>query len=540
VGVDHKQIVSGAANFTGGIAAILGGTFNTGSFIGSQAGTFNESAGQLNVTGAGSAFSFTGSGSSFNLSGGAVAVTNSATLAGAADTISSGTFTAGTLAVGGKLTLSGGALNSSGATTLSNGTLLIQSLGALSTASLAISGGTFTESAGLLTATGLASFTGGSDTIAGGTFNAGSLSVLSGSLSQSGGSVAINAGAGNLNVASGGTFFMSGTSAVLNANGGIADNGTLIGFGTVKGVLSGKGNVEAHNGLLDLTSNIGSNTGLGFQIDGGSLSRMQLDGAVGSGNSFKFLATGGVLVYNNNNNKGINVSITGLNVGSNTNPTNFIDFKQYTVTVSGSQTGSGTSGIISLSDGSTLNLPGLVGNTAGSWFVNTKSDGGTGTDVFLSTAPPPATPSTPVLLPASDSGSSSTDDITNVTTPTFIGTAAAGSTVTILRDGAVVGSGVAIDGSYSIVTSALTNGTHRITATATGTSGDVSAASSALSVTIDTTAPTIASFTTSGLGIVNGNGDLNASHVVTITLTADAVLVAGVAAGASTLRPRLP
>ncbi|WP_193315750.1 Ig-like domain-containing protein, partial [Janthinobacterium aquaticum] len=43
----------------------------------------------------------------------------------------------------------------------------------------------------------------------------------------------------------------------------------------------------------------------------------------------------------------------------------------------------------------------------------------------------PAAPSAPVLALASDSGNSSTDGVTNVTTPTVTGTAEAGSTVTL-------------------------------------------------------------------------------------------------------------
>ncbi|MEO6593742.1 MAG: Ig-like domain-containing protein, partial [Planctomycetota bacterium] len=101
----------------------------------------------------------------------------------------------------------------------------------------------------------------------------------------------------------------------------------------------------------------------------------------------------------------------------------------------------------------------------------------------------PSAPSAPDLIAASDSGSSSTDNITNVTAPTFSGTAEAGSTVKIYDGGTLVGTGTATGGNYSITTSALIPGVHSITATATDAAGNVSAASSGLSVTIDTTAP---------------------------------------------------
>ncbi len=126
-------------------------------------------------------------------------------------------------------------------------------------------------------------------------------------------------------------------------------------------------------------------------------------------------------------------------------------------------------------------------------------------------ATPPNAPSTPDLIAASDSGSSSTDNITNVTTPTFAGTAEAGSTVTIFSDGVAVGSGTATaGGNYSITTSALNQATHSITAKATDAAGNVSGASAGLSVTIDTTAdanPLLA------LSAATATGGVNAAAV---------------------------
>jgi hypothetical protein len=100
------------------------------------------------------------------------------------------------------------------------------------------------------------------------------------------------------------------------------------------------------------------------------------------------------------------------------------------------------------------------------------------------------TPSTPDLAAASDTGISNTDNITNLSNLTFTGTAVVGSTVTLFSDGAPVGSGVAADGTYTITTSTLSSGVHRITANATDSAGNTSPVSGALSVTIDTTAPT--------------------------------------------------
>jgi len=105
----------------------------------------------------------------------------------------------------------------------------------------------------------------------------------------------------------------------------------------------------------------------------------------------------------------------------------------------------------------------------------------------------PAAPSTSVLAAASDSGASNSDGFTNVKRPTFTGTAEAGSTVTV-RDGATVlgTTTAATDGNWSFtIGSDLSDGVHAIAATATDAAGNVSAASSVLDVTIDTSAPVV-------------------------------------------------
>ena len=81
----------------------------------------------------------------------------------------------------------------------------------------------------------------------------------------------------------------------------------------------------------------------------------------------------------------------------------------------------------------------------------------------------PVAPSTPALALASDSGTQG-DNITNVNVAAFTGTAAAGSTVTILSDGAAVGTTTAdANGNFQATVSALADGTHLIAATATDT-----------------------------------------------------------------------
>ena len=82
------------------------------------------------------------------------------------------------------------------------------------------------------------------------------------------------------------------------------------------------------------------------------------------------------------------------------------------------------------------------------------------------------------------------DGITNATTLTLTGTAAANSTVAVLDGTGQLGTTTAnISGAWSFVASQLTDGTHSFTAVATDAAGNTSQASAAISVTVDTVAP---------------------------------------------------
>ena len=163
---------------------------------------------------------------------------------------------------------------------------------------------------------------------------------------------------------------------------------------------------------------------------------------------------------------------------------------------------------VTVRDGATV-LGTTVANGSGQWSFTTAALGqgahslsATATDkagnvsvasgnlsVTIDTSAPPA-PSTPDLASTSDTGSSSTDNVTADNTPTLTGTAEAGATVTV-RDGAtVLGTTVANgSGQWSFTTAALGQGAHNLSATATDKAGNVSVASGGLVVTIDTTAP---------------------------------------------------
>jgi plastocyanin len=109
----------------------------------------------------------------------------------------------------------------------------------------------------------------------------------------------------------------------------------------------------------------------------------------------------------------------------------------------------------------------------------------------------PVAPSTPDLATGADSGDSDSDNITSDITPTLSGTAESGTTIKLYSDqegggSTLLTSGTATGGTWDLTTSALTaNVTHSITATATDTLGNVGAASSGLSIAIDTTPPTL-------------------------------------------------
>ena len=125
----------------------------------------------------------------------------------------------------------------------------------------------------------------------------------------------------------------------------------------------------------------------------------------------------------------------------------------------------------------------------------------------------PAAPSTPDLSAASDSGASSSDNVTNDNTPTFTGTAEANSTVAIISSvsgtlGTTTADGA---GNWSYTAGAMAQGGHTITATATDAASNTSTASSGLSITIDTTAPTAS--------IVLADSSLTVGETSLVTIT---------------------
>jgi len=157
----------------------------------------------------------------------------------------------------------------------------------------------------------------------------------------------------------------------------------------------------------------------------------------------------------------------------------------------------------------------------------------------------------PTLSAASDSGRSSTDGITKVNRPTFIGSVSLSSaSVKLFVDGVQVGSAATSGGAYSIAPSSnLADGQHLVTVVVTdGGNGLESTPSAPLRITIDTDAPNTPSkpvlgraLTTAGPIAVNGTADDNTTVAVFVNGQRDATAsaadgtwsatIAGLAAG---------
>ena len=112
------------------------------------------------------------------------------------------------------------------------------------------------------------------------------------------------------------------------------------------------------------------------------------------------------------------------------------------------------------------------------------------------------------------------DDITNATILTLAGTAAANSTVAVFDGTTELGTtSVNGSGAWSFVTGTLANGAHSFIATDTDAAGNVSTASAALNVTVDTIpppAPVIASDTINSNNSVTLGGSADANSTITL------------------------
>lgn len=117
-------------------------------------------------------------------------------------------------------------------------------------------------------------------------------------------------------------------------------------------------------------------------------------------------------------------------------------------------------------------------------------------------------PDAPSVLSFSPDSNVVGDGVTSANTITLAGAAAAGITVKVYDGTTQIGSTTTgSDGAWSFATATLADGNHSFTSKAVDTAGNVSAASSALKVTVDTVAPNSPNFTaynTSGQVVSNG------------------------------------
>ena len=209
---------------------------------------------------------------------------------------------------------------------------------------------------------------------------------------------------------------------------------------------------------------------------------------------------------------GTSVTITG---------TNFI--AGATVTIGGSTC---TSVVIVSSTSITCTTPSGTAGPRDVVVATGVSPNATLTGGFTYVAPP-AAPATPDLATASDSGSSSTDDITSDNTPTIsVGSATNVNTVTVTatKSGQTnVTCTFTATAQTGCDLGTLVDGVWSVTAKQTN-SGIDSAATSALSITVDATPPTVTSFSST-----KSNGTYGIGTTVNITAT----LSEAVADGAS-------
>jgi len=174
-----------------------------------------------------------------------------------------------------------------------------------------------------------------------------------------------------------------------------------------------------------------------------------------------------------------------------------------TLTLTGTAEANAT---VKVYDGATL-LGSATANGSGAWSYTTAalsnathSLTATATDAAgnisaastaLSVTVDAAAPTAPAIASFSTDSGTVGDGITNDNTLTLSGTAEANATVKVYDGATLLGSATANgSGAWSYTTAALSNATHSLTATATDAAGNTGAASTALSVTVDTAAPT--------------------------------------------------
>lgn len=160
-----------------------------------------------------------------------------------------------------------------------------------------------------------------------------------------------------------------------------------------------------------------------------------------------------------------------------------------------------TNGTTTLSDGAHQFTVRQASSSAG------QSISSAATSVTIDTATPSA-PATPTLAASSDTGISQTDGITSQTSPVVQVTLSQAGVVHVEVDGnsaTVVTQSASAAGTVSVQLSNLSAGKHSIVAWESDVAGNNSANSSALTITIDTTAPTISGYVAPATSLAAGS-----------------------------------
>ena len=169
--------------------------------------------------------------------------------------------------------------------------------------------------------------------------------------------------------------------SLVTAAGTITDDGAIIGFGTIEGILTGSGSVQASGGTLELTTAVTS-TATGFDV-GAPGSVLKFDSSVAAGVNVDFgSAIGGVIEISNPG--AFAATIGGLAEGTGITPNaNYIDVN---ATVTDATLVGNT--ITLFSGVSQVGTLALSAPPPGGSFVDWATDATRGgTDIFLSSTP---------------------------------------------------------------------------------------------------------------------------------------------------------
>ncbi|WP_155520787.1 Ig-like domain-containing protein, partial [Ralstonia solanacearum] len=168
--------------------------------------------------------------------------------------------------------------------------------------------------------------------------------------------------------------------------------------------------------------------------------------------------------------------------------------------------------------------------------IQTDSSGNSSTPTAAAFTVDTVAPAQPAIVSAVDdvdpvTGAVASGGSTNDSTPTFAGTAEAGSTITLYDNGTAIGTTTAdASGNWTFTPStALADGSHSITVTATDSAGNTSVASTAFTLTVDTAAPATPTLNPTDGTTLSGTAeagstvsiDLNGDGTPDATVTAD-------------------